>query len=77
MREIKVKNDNDNININNYKKKSITYENFKVQERLYKYCWKCGKDLDTPSSVPFCCWECHQDFYKELAQDMDDIVGIN
>lgn len=70
MREIKDKYNNGTNNIN-------TSGNFKVQEKLYKYCWKCGRNLDTPSNVPFCCWECHQDFYKELVQDMDDIVGVN
>lgn len=65
MREIKGKNYNNNINFNSY------------QEKKYKYCWKCGNILSPPSITPFCCWECHQDYYKELAQDMDDIVGVN
>lgn len=70
MREIKDKYNNGTNNIN-------TSGRFKVKEKLFRYCWKCGRNLKEPSTVPFCCWECHQDFYKELAQDMDDIVGVN
>lgn len=47
------------------------------KEKIFKYCEKCGKQLEEGSVEHFCCWECKKDFYKELAQDMDDIVGIN
>lgn len=67
MREIKAKNNNGNN----------TYGEFEVKEKLFRYCFKCGRSLDIPSPNPFCCWECKKEYYKELAQDMDDIVGIN
>ena len=59
-----------NININ-------TYGKFKPKEKTFSYCWKCGKSFDNPSLIPFCDDFCRNDYYKELAQDMDDMVGIN
>lgn len=61
-----------NININ-------TYGRFNVKERVFKYCAKCGNRLVEGSTDPFCDndgW-CRNEYYKELAGDMDDIVGRN
>lgn len=69
MREIKVKYNN---GINN-----TSFGRFKVKEKLFKYCWKCSKQLPEGSETPWCDWECKKEYYKELAQDMDDIVRIN
>ena len=83
MAEYRNNNYSDNINCdnninNNYiKKKSITCGNFKVQEKTFKYCWKCGKELEELSIDMFCDFSCRSEYYKELVADMDDIVGIN
>jgi len=75
MREIKDKynnGSNDTSNTNN-----TSFGRFKVKEKLFKYCWKCSKQLPEGSETPWCDWECKKEYYSELAQDMDDIVGIN
>lgn len=69
MREIKDKYNNGNNN--------TSFGRFKVKEKLFKYCWKCSKQLPEGSETPWCDWECKKEYYSELAQDMDDIVGIN
>lgn len=61
-----------NININ-------TYGRFNVKEKIYRFCMKCGERLMEGSTSPFCengGW-CQSEYYKELAADMDDIVGRN
>lgn len=43
----------------------------------YKYCFKCGDVLPEESVNAFCCDWCRNEYYKEIAADMDDIIGIN
>jgi len=69
MREIKDRYNNGSNN--------TSFGRFEVKEKLFKYCWKCSKQLPEGSETPWCDWECKKEYYSELAQDMDDIVGIN
>jgi hypothetical protein len=59
-------------------------DNIKIIEqpvKVYKWCWKCLGRLEEGSIVPFCCWECQQEFYKENAREIDavwrEIRGID
>lgn len=64
-------NNKQNSNINNTYK-----DNIKMVERpvkTYKWCWKCSQSLPEGSIVPFCCWECQQEFYKENAREIDAV----
>lgn len=66
--------ESNNVSIDNGEG-SVPYGWFKVKE--YKYCFKCTKELPEGSTMAFCNDWCHSEYYKEIAADMDDIIGIN
>ena len=63
-------NQNDNINIGN---KLDTYKKGQEQEQVktFRYCYKCLKDFEEPSIIPFCCDFCRNEFYAEERKEMD------
>lgn len=41
------------------------------KEKTYKYCEKCGKQLEEGSVEPFCDFYCKQEFYRENARELE------
>lgn len=70
---------NNNINISN--DVSCNIKMFEQPVKVYKWCWKCSGKLEEGLTVPFCCWECQQEFYAENAREIDavwrEIRGID
>lgn len=55
-------NDMKNVNdVNNMKK---------------KICSKCGSYYEELLYEPFCCWGCKSECYKEMARDIDGVMGV-
>lgn len=57
-------NHNNNININ-------TSNNRDISEKTFKYCEKCGKQLEEGSVELFCDFYCKQEFFRENAKELD------
>jgi len=71
------KNYDANDNNCNYIININTGEVRKEKVKVYLYCWKCGRNLPNGSVEPFCNDYdnyCRNEYYKEIAQDIDDIV---
>jgi len=73
VNNMKNKDRIDNININN-DRVIDTYIDGDIKGivtvKTYSYCYKCLKDMP-PSTDPFCCWECQQDYYAEQRKELD------
>jgi len=71
MREIKVKNNNNIDNANKNKNNINTYGEFEVKEKVFRYCFKCGKELPEGSSDKFCDFYCRSEYYAEIRKEAD------
>jgi hypothetical protein len=69
---------NNNINFNNLHKDELNTYKRNEQEKepkMFSYCWKCLRDFDEPTTVPFCDFRCYQEYCQEERKELDACFG--
>lgn len=63
----------DIIQVDSESNESNKNENINVSEkqRVYKYCEKCGKQLEEESTLEFCDQWCRSEYFSEIRREND------